>query len=102
MRSIFAAAAFALAFSQPVFAEDAMKSDAMQPDAMKAGEMMKCDDASMMKAQAELDKMTGDSMKMQKEEATSAMAMAKDAMAANKADECATHLDRAMKAMHKM
>ena len=41
----FASAVLALSLVQPVFAEDAMKSDAM----------MKCDDASMMKLQTEMD-----------------------------------------------
>lgn len=98
VKSTLLAGIFALGLIQPVFAEDAMKPDAMK----SAAPMATCDDASMMKVQEDLDKMTDESMKMQKEEATSAMAMAKDAMKANKADECATHLDSAMKAMHKM
>jgi hypothetical protein len=92
VKSTLLAGIFALGLIQPVFAEDAMKSDAM----------MTCDEASLMKAQEDIDKMTGDAMKMQKEEAMKSMAMAMDAMKMNKADECATHLGDAMKAMHKM
>ncbi|MGX5841031.1 hypothetical protein ACWGTI_09940 [Mesorhizobium sp. ArgA1] len=63
--------------------------------------MMKCDDASMMKMQADMDAMTGEAMKPQKEAAMKEMEMAKDAMKANKADDCMMHMDMAMKAMKK-
>ena len=85
----FASAILALSLVQPVFAEDAMKSEAM----------MKCDDASMMKLQTDMDAMTGDAMK--KDAAMKEMDMAKDAMKANKADDCVMHMDMAMKAMKK-
>jgi hypothetical protein len=61
--------------------------------------MMKCDDASMMKLQTDMDAMTGDAMK--KDAAMKEMDMAKEAMKANKADDCVMHMDMAMKAMKK-
>lgn len=86
LKSIIAAGGFALAAINPVFAEDAT---------------MKCDDASIMMVQQDMDKMTDDSMKMHKEEAMKAMDMAKEAMKMNKTDECAMHLDEASKAVMK-
>lgn len=106
LKLTFAAAALALTFAQPAFAQDAMKPDAMKPDAMKTDSMraatpMKCDDASMMKVETEVDAMAGDAM--QKEEAMKQVGMAKEAMSANKPDECAMHLQEAGKsAMGKM
>ena len=91
LKSLIVAAGFALTAINPVLAQDAMKSDAM----------MKCDDASMMMVQQEMDKMTDDAMKMQKEEAMKSMDMAKDAMKMNKTDECTMHLNEASKAMMK-
>ncbi|WP_246691239.1 MULTISPECIES: hypothetical protein [unclassified Mesorhizobium] len=84
LKSILAAAALAAVVAQPAFADDAM---------------MKCDDASMMKLQADMDAMTGDAMK--KDAAMKEMDMAKEAMKANKADDCVMHMDMAMKAMKK-
>jgi hypothetical protein len=92
-KSTFVAAAFAVIFIQPVFAEDSMKAG----DA----KMMKCDDASMMKMQGEMDAMTDPAMKDKKDMAMKEMEMAKDSMKANKTDDCAMHLDGAMKAMTK-
>ena len=89
LKSTFLAAAFAIAFIQPVFAEDAMKAD------------VKCDDASMMKMQTEMDAVTDPAMKEQKEMAMKEMDMAKDSMKAGKTDDCMMHLDGAMKAMKK-
>jgi hypothetical protein len=67
-----------------------------------ADEMMKCDDASMMKVQAGVDEAMKDaSMKQQEDMAMEHMDMAKKAMAAQKMDECAMHLDEAMKALKK-
>jgi hypothetical protein len=91
-KSVLAAVA-ALAFAQPVFAQDAMKADPMKPDAMAME--MKCDDASMMKLQGDIDA-TGDAMK--KDAAMKEMAMASDAMKANDPAKCVTHMDAAMKA----
>ncbi|CAM5525246.1 hypothetical protein MAUB1S_08758 [Mycolicibacterium aubagnense] len=86
MRSlIILAAASGIMAAQPAFAMDPMK----------------CDEASMMKVQAEMDAMKDDSMKMQKDEAMKHVEMAKTAMKANKNDECAMHLEEAGKAMMK-
>jgi hypothetical protein len=84
LKSILAAAALAVVVAQPAFADDAM---------------MKCDDASMMKLQTDMDAMSGDAMK--KDAAMKEMDMAKEAMKANKADDCVMHMDMAMKAMKK-
>jgi hypothetical protein len=62
--------------------------------------MMKCDNASMMKVQSEMDAM-GTSMKEQKTMAMKEMDMAKKAMKAKKDKDCSMHLDSAMKAMKK-
>ena len=86
LKSAIVAGAFAMALLQPAFSQDAM---------------MKCDDATMMKMQADMDANKDDAMKMQKEEAMKEMTMAKEAMASNKTDECVMHLDNAMKAMMK-
>ena len=89
LKSALVASAFALALIQPVFAQEAMKPD------------MKCDDATMMKMQTDMDAMKDDFMKMQKDEAMKEMDMAKDAMKADKTDDCMMHMDNAMKAMMK-
>ena len=86
LKSTLVAAAFAIALIQPAFAQDAM---------------MKCDDASMMKIQTEMDAMTGAAMKKKKEMAMKEMDMAKDAMKAKKTDDCMMHMEGAMKAMKK-
>ena len=62
-----------------------------------ADEMMKCDDANMMKMQKEIDADTNPKMKKQVDMANAEMKMAADAMHANKADECAMHLNQAAK-----
>ena len=85
-RSTLVAAAFAIAFIQPAFAQDVM---------------MKCDDASMMKMQTEMDAMTDPAMKEKKEMAMKEMDMAKEAMKANKMDDCKMHMEGAMKEMKK-
>lgn len=89
-KSAFVAAAFAVAFIQPVFAQNSMKAG--------NATMMKCDDASMMKMQGHMDAMTDPA---KKDMAMKEMQMAKDAMKAKKMDDCATHMDGAMKAMSK-
>lgn len=66
-----------------------------------AQEMMKCDDASMMKMQTEMDAMTDPAMAQQKDMAMKEMEMAKEAMAANKTDECTMHMENASKEMMK-
>jgi hypothetical protein len=83
IRTLLAASALAIAFAHPVLADD----------------MMKCDDASMMKMKADLDAMTGDAMMAKKEMAMKEMDMASDAMKAGKMDDCTMHMGEAMKAM---
>jgi hypothetical protein len=68
---------------------------------VRAAEMMKCDDASMMKVKAGIDKAMKDaSMKQKEDMAMKHMDLAKTAMSAKKTDECAMHLDEAMKALN--
>jgi hypothetical protein len=62
--------------------------------------MMKCDNASMMRVQSEMEAMDS-SMKTQKTMAMKEIDMAKKAMEANKSKDCMMHLDSAMKAMKK-
>ena len=59
---------------------------------------MKCDDASMMKMQSDMDA-NAMATKDQKDMAMKEMTMAKDSMKANKLDDCAMHMDNAMKAV---
>ncbi len=67
-----------------------------------ADEMMKCDDANMMKMQKEIDADVDPGMKKQVEMANAEMKMAADAMHASKMDECAMHLNKAMEEFPKM
>jgi hypothetical protein len=67
-----------------------------------ADEMMKCDDANMMKMQKEIDADVDPGMKKQVDMANEEMKMAGDSMHANKTDECAMHLNKAMEELHKM
>ena len=60
-----------------------------------ADEMMKCDDANMMKMQKEIDADTNPKMKKQVDMANAEMKMATEAMHANKTDDCAMHLNKA-------
>ena len=87
LRSTLVAAAMTIAFMHPAVAEDAMKSD------------MKCDDATMMKMQTEMDAITDPAMKEKKDMAMKEMDMAKESMKADKMDDCMMHMDGAMKAM---
>ena len=84
LKSTLVAALFGLAFIAPAFADD-----------------MKCDDASMMKMQADMDAMTDPAMKDAKEMAMKEMDMAKMAMKDNKMDDCMMHMENAMKGMKK-
>lgn len=86
LKITIAAACLASAFAMPVYAQDAMK----------------CDDASMMKMQTEMDAMTDPAMKEKKEMASKEMMMAKDSMKANKMDDCTMHMGNASKSMGKM
>ncbi|WP_442578207.1 hypothetical protein ACSBOB_22015 [Mesorhizobium sp. ASY16-5R] len=81
MKTTLVAATFATFFAQAAFADDTM---------------MKCDDASMMKMQADMDAMKANAMKAN---AMKEMDMAKEAMKANKMDDCTMHMDMAAKAM---
>ena len=67
-----------------------------------ADEMMKCDEANMMKMQKEIDADVDPGMKKQVDMANDEMKMAMEAMHANKTDECAMHLNKAMEEFHKM
>lgn len=66
-----------------------------------ADDMMKCDDASMMMMQTEMDKVTDPAMKDKKEMAMKEMDMAKMAMKDGKMDDCTMHMGEAKKAMMK-
>ena len=60
-----------------------------------ADEMMKCDDANMMKMDKMVKETTDPMMKNQMEMAMGEMTMAMDAMKASKMDECEMHLNKA-------
>jgi hypothetical protein len=60
-----------------------------------ADEMMKCDDASMIKMDAMVKETTDPAMKKQMEMAMGEMTMAMDAKKASKMDECEMHLNKA-------
>jgi hypothetical protein len=60
-----------------------------------ADEMMKCDDANMMKMDMMVKETTDPAMKKQMEMAMGEMTMAMEAQKANKMDECEMHLNKA-------
>jgi len=60
-----------------------------------AEEMMKCDDANMMKMDMMVKEANDPMMKTQMEMAMSEMTMAMDAKKAGKMDECEMHLNKA-------
>ena len=60
-----------------------------------ADEMMKCDDANMMKMDMMVKEANDPMMKTQMEMAMSEMTMAMDAKKASKMDECEMHLNKA-------
>ena len=60
-----------------------------------AQEMMKCDDANMMKMDMMVKEANDPMMKTQMEMAMGEMTMAMDAKKANKMDECEMHLNKA-------
>jgi len=60
-----------------------------------ADEMMKCDDANMMKMDTMVKETTDPAMKKQMEMAMGEMTMAMDAKKASKMDECEMHLNKA-------
>jgi chorismate mutase len=85
IKTVLVTATFAIGFIHPAAAMETM---------------MKCDNASMMKVQSEMEAMDS-SMKTQKTMAMKEMDMAKKAMKAHKSKECMMHLDSAMKATKK-
>lgn len=66
--------------------------------AASAQDMMACDDASIMKTEEMAKAMTDPAQKQSMEMAMKEIDMAKMAMKDGKADDCAMHLDAAMKA----
>lgn len=60
-----------------------------------AQEMMKCDDANMMKMDKMVKETTDPAMKKQMEMAMGEMTMAMEAQKASKMDECEMHLNKA-------
>ena len=60
-----------------------------------AQEMMKCDDANMMKMDKMVKETTDPAMKKQMEMAMGEMTMAMEAKNASKMDECEMHLNKA-------
>jgi len=60
-----------------------------------ADEMMKCDDANMMKMDTMVKETTDPAMKKQMEMAMGEMTMAMDAKKASKMEECEMHLNKA-------
>lgn len=89
LKCTVAAIVLAAASALPAFAQDAMM-------------LAKCDEASMMKMQADMDAMTDPAMKEKKEMASKEMMMAQESMKANKMEECKTHMEKAMKSMSNM
>lgn len=67
----------------------------------EADDMMKCDDASMMKMQTEMDAMSDPAMKEHKDMAMKHMEMAKASMKEGKMDDCTMHMTEASKEMMK-
>ncbi len=83
MKLLISAAVLGLILSAP--------ANAMDP--------MKCDDASMMKMQAEMDAMSDPAMKANKDMAMKHMDMAKTAMKDNKMDDCSMQMGMASMSM---
>jgi hypothetical protein len=95
-----------MAMKQMGMAKTAMKDNKMDDCSMHMGMAnmsmtMKCDDASMMKVQTEMDAMADPAMKANKDLAMKHMDLAKASMMHNKPDECMTHMGEAMDAMNK-
>ncbi len=66
-----------------------------------AQDTMKCDEATLAKMTADMDAMVDPAVNDKKEQAKMEMEKAKEALAAQKTDECLTHLQNAMNAMKK-
>jgi hypothetical protein len=87
-------------------AKTAMKDNKMDDCSMHMGMAnmsmtMKCDDASMMKVQTEMDAMADPAMKANKDMAMKHMDLAKVSMKDSKPDECMMHMGEAMDAINK-
>lgn len=74
----------------------AMLIGALTVPAMAEDMMMKCDEASMMKMDKDVEGMKDMAMK---DMAMKEMTMAKDAMKMNKMDDCMMHMEKAHKSM---
>jgi hypothetical protein len=83
MKLLFGAAVLGLALTAPAYADD----------------MMKCDDATMMMMQTEMDAVTDAAMMEKKEMAMKEMEMAKTSMKDGKMDDCTMHMGEAKKTM---
>ena len=83
---VCAAAVLTLALSVPASAQDTM---------------MKCDDASMMKMQTEMDAMSDPAMKNKKDMTMKHMDLAKASMKEGKMEDCTMHMGEASKEMMK-
>jgi hypothetical protein len=95
-----------MAMKQMGMAKTAMKDNKMDDCSMHMGMAdmsmkMKCDDASMMNMQTEMDAMDDPTMKPNKDMAMKHMGLAKTSMKDSKPDECMTHMGEAMDAMRK-
>ncbi len=95
-----------MAMKQMDMAKTAMKGKKMDDCSMHMGMAdmsmtMKCDDASMMKMQTEMDAMADPAMKANKDMAMKHMDLAKTSMKDSKADECMMHMGEAIDAMNK-
>jgi hypothetical protein len=95
-----------MATKQMGMAKTAMKDNKMDDCSMHMGMAtmsmtMKCDDASMMKVQTEMDAMADPAMKANRDMAMKHMDLAKASMKDSKPDECMTHMGEAMDAMNK-
>ena len=95
-----------MAMKQMGMAKTAMKDNKMDDCSMHMGMAnmsmtMKCDDASMLKMQTEMDAMTDPAMKAQKDMAMKHMGMAKTSLNGSKPDECMKHMGEAIDALNK-
>ena len=82
---VYVAAVLAFAVAGPALAQDTLK----------------CDDASMMMMQQQMDAMTDPAMKEKKDMAMQEMTKAKESMTANQTDDCMMHMKNAMDNMKK-
>jgi hypothetical protein len=95
-----------MAIKQMGMARAAMKNSKMDDCSMHMGMAdmsmtMKCDDASMMKMQTEMDAMADPAMKPNKDMAMKHMGLAKTSMKDSKPEECMMHMGEAIDALNK-